>query len=461
MVSKALQHKRGVIERRVLADPSRSLIRVNPSTIRSTHHASRPLVTHQRYSPLTLPSLISRELRDILRTMRHPLLKIKAWYADLEARKLAALPPDAREEVLAFDRALRRNKWRWVGVWLAVWLVASSAFRFLLADMSWTEGIVIALLLLVATTVAIVSAWFGHYKFRMSLRLLAVTVALAVGGAVVGGLAGRLMRHGSLQGPSNDLPRVAGHVLLAGVIAGVVYALLMFAVLQVRRRMLQAKNETLTRQAQQDRTALQLADARLRLMQAQVEPHFLFNTLASVQDLAEGKAPEAAALTQQLIAFLRAGLAGLRDDTTTLAREFDMAAAFLTIMKTRMGERLSFELHLPDALMDEAVPPAMLISLVENAIKHGLEPALDGGYMRLSARRDGATLTVDVSDTGFGLNAPITANSGGVGLTNIRERLAAIYGEDATLTVRENLPHGVIASLAITTQKPVENAPRS
>ena len=240
---------------------------------------------------------------------------------------------------------------------------------------------------------------------------------------------------------------------------GVVYALLMFAVLQVRRRMLQAKNEALTRQAQQDRTARQLADARLRLMQAQVEPHFLFNTLASVQDLAEGKALAAAALTQQLIAFLRAGLAGLRDDTTTLAREFDMAAAFLTIMKTRMGERLTFELHLPDALMDEAVPPAMLISLVENAIKHGLEPALDGGHMRLSAWRDGMTLTVEVSDTGVGLSAPVTAHSGGVGLTNIRERLAAIYGDDATLSVRENVPHGVIASISITTGKPVENAP--
>jgi sensor histidine kinase YesM len=185
----------------------------------------------------------------------------------------------------------------------------------------------------------------------------------------------------------------------------------------------------------------------------------LFNTLASVQDLAEGKAPEAAALTRQLIAFLRAGLAGLRDDTTTLAREFDMAAAFLTIMQTRMGERLSFELQLPDTLADEAVPPAMLISLVENAIKHGLEPALDGGHMRISARRDGATLTVEVSDTGVGLGAPVTGSSGSVGLANIRERLAAIYGEDATLSVRENMPHGVIASLIITTLQSVETAP--
>lgn len=393
--------------------------------------------------------------------MTTPFVKIKNWYADLEARKLAALPPDAREEVLAFDRALRRNKWRWSGAAVAVWMLAASAFRFLLADTSWREGFVVAFVLLLSATVATASVWFDHQKLRISLRALIAMVCVAIGGALLGGMLGRFLRHGSLKGPANDFANLAGRIVLAGFIVGTVYALLMFAVLQLRRRMLQVKNDALTRQAQQDRTARQLADARLKLMQAQVEPHFLFNTLASVQDLAEGKAPEAAALTQQLIAFLRAGLAGLRDDTTTLAREFDMAAAFLTIMKTRMGERLSFELHLPDALIDEAVPPAMLISLVENAIKHGLEPALDGGHMRLSARRDGATLTVDVSDTGLGLNVPVSANSGGVGLTNIRERLAAIYGEDATLSVCENLPHGVIASLAITTRDPVENALRA
>lgn len=386
--------------------------------------------------------------------MNSLLLKTKSWYADLEERKLATMPPDAREEILAFDRALRRHKWRWFGAVILVWLLAASAFRFLITDTSWREGFLVSFLLLAAMAVATTAVWFGHYKIRFGARALLAVLILAVLGAMLGGVIGRLIRYGSLDGPANDFSSLAGRVTVAGLVVGVVYALLMFAVLQVRRKTLQIRNEALTRQAQQDRTARQLADARLKLMQAQVEPHFLFNTLASVQDLAEGKAPEAAALTQQLITFLRAGLAGLRDDTTTLAREFDMAAAFLTIMKTRMAERLSFELHLPETLKDEAVPPAMLISLVENAIKHGLEPALEGGHMTLSARRDGATLTVEVSDTGLGLSAPATEVSGGVGLTNIRERLAAIYGDDATLSVRENLPHGVIASLSITTRQP-------
>jgi sensor histidine kinase YesM len=178
-----------------------------------------------------------------------------------------------------------------------------------------------------------------------------------------------------------------------------------------------------------------------------------------VQQLAEGKAPEAAALTRELIAFLRAGLAGLRDDTTTLEREFAMAAAFLAIMKTRMGERLSFALDLPEALRDRAIPPAMLISLVENAIKHGLEPSTAGGQLSIGAREvmgegTATTLVIEVRDTGLGLGADNGSTmGGGVGLSNVRERLEAIYGERARLQIEENSPHGVVAMIAITELK--------
>jgi sensor histidine kinase YesM len=250
-------------------------------------------------------------------------------------------------------------------------------------------------------------------------------------------------------------------VLFAGLIAGVVYASLLLIVLFVRRRTLQKRNEELQRQTEQERTARQLADARLKLMQAQVEPHFLFNTLASVQQLAEGKAPEAAALTRELIAFLRAGLAGLRGDTTTLEREFTMAAAFLAIMKTRMGDRLSYDIDLPVGLGNRVIPPAMLISLVENAIKHGLEPSTSGGALWVGAREvsgdDTTTLVIEVRDTGLGLGAGVSSTvGGGVGLANVRERLAAIFGERARLQIEENSPHGVIAMIEISEIRPVE-----
>uniref|UniRef100_UPI003782EB62 sensor histidine kinase n=1 Tax=Casimicrobium huifangae TaxID=2591109 RepID=UPI003782EB62 len=318
--------------------------------------------------------------------MTSPLTPIRQWYAALEARKLAALTPELREEVLAFDASMRRHKWRMLAASFAIWMAAAAAFRFGVNDTGWVEALVLSFLLLAATGFSLLSVWFGHYKFRLNTRMVLKVVGLSVAGALVGGMIGRLSRRGTLDGMFDGLGSVGSRVFIAGLIVGAIYGLLILVVVQMRRRLLQARHAALQRQAEADRTARQLADARLKLMQAQVEPHFLFNTLGTVQDLTEGKAPEAAALTRELITFLRAGLAGLRTETTTLGREFEMAAAFLAIMKTRMGDRLAFSLELPQALAGEPVPPAMLISLVENAIKHGLEPALDGGSLRLGAQ---------------------------------------------------------------------------
>jgi sensor histidine kinase YesM len=319
----------------------------------------------------------------------------------------------------------------------------------------------LTLFLLVTTGFALMSVWFGHAKFKISLRSFGFVFLLACSGALVGGMIGRWMKIGSFEAMLADLSSFGSRMLFAGLIAGVVYASLLLIVLFVRRRTLQKRNEELQRQTEQERTARQLADARLKLMQAQVEPHFLFNTLASVQQLAEGKAPEAAALTRELIAFLRAGLAGLRGDTTTLEREFTMAAAFLAIMKTRMGDRLSYDVDLPVGLGNRVIPPAMLISLVENAIKHGLEPSTSGGALWIGAREvsgdDTTTLVIEVRDTGLGLGAGVSSTvGGGVGLANVRERLAAIFGERARLQIEENSPHGVIAMIEITEIRPVE-----
>ena len=391
--------------------------------------------------------------------MTSPLTPIRQWYAAFEARKLAALTPELREEVLAFDASMRRHKWRMLAASFAIWMAAAAAFRFGVNDTGWVEALVLSFLLLAATGFSLLSVWFGHYKFRLNTRMVLKVVGLSVAGALVGGMIGRLSRRGTLDGMFDGLGSVGSRVFIAGLIVGAIYGLLILVVVQMRRRLLQARHAALQRQAEADRTARQLADARLKLMQAQVEPHFLFNTLGTVQDLAEGKAPEAAALTRELITFLRAGLAGLRTETTTLGREFEMAAAFLAIMKTRMGDRLAFSLELPQALAGEPVPPAMLISLVENAIKHGLEPALDGGDLRLSAQLDGDTLRIAVADSGVGLAAATGNASDGVGLSNIRERLAAIYGEAATLSVRDNPPHGVVSTLTLPRTKATGSTP--
>jgi sensor histidine kinase YesM len=303
-------------------------------------------------------------------------------------------------------------------------------------------------MLLVVFSVAMLAAWFGHAKFKLGIRALGIVIVLATSGALFGGMFGSWLKTGSIEDFAQRFGEVGVRVIVGGAIFGLLYAAVLGVVIHVRRRLLQTRYDELQRQAEADRTARQLADAKLKLLQAQVEPHFLFNTLASVQQLAEGRAPEAAELTSELIHFLRAGLVSLREETTNLKREFEMAAAYLAIMRTRMGERLQTQMTLPPELSDVPVPPAMLISLVENAIKHGLEPSPSGGTLNLTAQALDDAIEIAVRDDGVGL-AAMSSGEGGVGLSNIRERLAAIYGESATLTIQESTPHGVLATIRI------------
>ncbi len=196
-------------------------------------------------------------------------------------------------------------------------------------------------------------------------------------------------------------------------------------------------------------------EAELKLMQAQVEPHFLFNTLASIQYLTETDPREAGKLLSHLIDYLRAALPQLRASSTTLGKEVGLAAAYLNILKMRMGARLAFSIDVPSELAQHPFPPNLLISLVENAIKHGVEPAADGGTLHVEARREGSHLMVDVTDTGRGSAAALPAQAGnGFGLANVRERLAALYGAHGSFTLAEMLPSGTRATLSIPFEQP-------
>jgi sensor histidine kinase YesM len=189
-------------------------------------------------------------------------------------------------------------------------------------------------------------------------------------------------------------------------------------------------------------------EAELKLMQAQVEPHFLFNTLASVQYLTETDPREAGRLLSHLIDYLRAALPQLRASSTTLGKEVNLAAAYLNILQMRMGSRLAFHIDVPDDLAAHPFPPNLLISLVENAIKHGVEPAAEGGTIDVTAHRDGDEIAIDVVDTGRGAATPGHVGSG-VGLSNVRERLSALYGERGRFVQVDEVPRGTRATLAI------------
>jgi hypothetical protein len=203
-----------------------------------------------------------------------------------------------------------------------------------------------------------------------------------------------------------------------------------------------AERETLQRQ---------VAQAQLQALQAQVEPHFLFNTLASVDYLIETDPVRASAMQKNLIQYLRAALPQMRGPSSRLGREVDLIRAYLDILRVRMEERLSVVIEIPEGLRSAEFPPMMLQSLVENAIQHGVEPKPEGGEIRVSAAVVDGHLEVSVADSGIGLQAGAAAPTAGsgLGLANIRERLARLYPQGAALTLEPRQPSGALARIAL------------
>ncbi|WP_020656287.1 sensor histidine kinase [Massilia niastensis] len=193
----------------------------------------------------------------------------------------------------------------------------------------------------------------------------------------------------------------------------------------------------------------QAVQAQLRLLQAQIEPHMLFNTLANLQGLIALDPERAGRMLDQLIQYLRATLGASRSESTTLEQEFAAMQAYLGLMGVRMGERLCYEFSLPEGLRTARLPPMLLQPLVENAITHGLEPKIDGGAVAIGAEARGGLLEISVRDTGLGLgNAPVRSG-GGVGVSTTRERLQAIYGTRAAVVLAPAEPEGTIVTLTL------------
>ena len=247
--------------------------------------------------------------------------------------------------------------------------------------------------------------------------------------------------------------KVTGDLWRIGVGAGLILIFIPLFILTVvskffidRSRAAQRMAELKRKEAEYHRMSQQVTEAKLSALQAQVEPHFLYNTLASVQALTEVDPQRANEMTGHLIQYLRNALPKMRESVSTVGQEVELVRAYLNILQMRMGKRLTFAIDVPPELNDLALPPLMLPSLVENAIKHGLEPQREGGEVRITAELVGETLRVVVADTGRGFGETVGA---GVGLANIRERLAAMYGDRAHLTLDAREPHGVVATIEV------------
>ena len=271
---------------------------------------------------------------------------------------------------------------------------------------------------------------------RLGLSLLAMALGVALGAGAGLNLADALLQQPNT--PRLDLERAATVLVIALLASGLATAFIYLGGRLAEQRKL----------IEQERRVA--AESRLRLLEAQLEPHMLFNTLANLRVLIALQPPQAQAMLDQLIDFLRGTLQASRQGSHSLRQEFERIQAYLGLMQIRMGERLQTELLLPEALFGLQIPPLLLQPLIENAIKHGLEPKGEGGLLRISAERQGATLCLQVLDTGLGLNALHGSQPGtGFGLTQVRERLAVHYGAQARLELQPWPAGGTLARLTL------------
>ena len=219
-----------------------------------------------------------------------------------------------------------------------------------------------------------------------------------------------------------------------------------FALAHLARADRLARQKLVDAECARETLGAQMVQARLSALQAQIEPHFLFNTLATVKRLYETVPERGREMLESLIAYLRAALPSMRGNGSTLKRELELARAYLTILQMRMGERLRFTIDSDPELNEVEVPPLVIGTLIENAIKHGLSPLPEGGGIAIRAAREGEQLRLEVCDSGRGFS---DHGGSGVGIANIRSRLAALYGSAASLTLKANVPRGVTAAVAL------------
>jgi signal transduction histidine kinase len=359
------------------------------------------------------------------------------------ARKIAALSPIERMQLRAFSVTFRG--WRLYAAIAAFMLLltgAASVAHVLLPEKPLFSMVLKANLLGVACLICFLITYFNYRSMvgRGWRSLLAAVVFVAVG------MTGHVYRAAGEQ----NLPwlqvlqnRWVEALLWTGSV-GLLIAAPLALVGAMRNSQYQVLTAQLERDAARNLAARELSESRLRVLHAQIEPHFLFNTLGAVLQLAERDAPQAAALTASLIAFLRASLDEMRSEQVSLAADFALLDAYLAVMKVRLGARLQHDLHLPADLEAVHVPSMLMLTLVENAIKHGIEPALRGGALQVRAAREADMLRLDVHDSGVGMGQPAGA---GHGLDNVRTRLQLLYGARARLVLTDAEGGGVLASI--------------
>lgn len=275
-----------------------------------------------------------------------------------------------------------------------------------------------------------------HFRYLSSgdARMLGILVM-----APVASMLSFAAAEGSGLGAYLSTRRGAGGFVVLTLIGGIAGLSTAAIALRVERKARELAERT---RACMEKEALErnLLETRLRLLQARIEPHFLFNTLANVQALVDSGSPKASTVLGHLIAYLRAAMPHLEDDDATLGTELKLVHAYLELMRMRMPDRLAFDLRVDHRLLGLRFPAMLLLTLVENAVRHGIDPAVDGGRIEVGGRCDQGDCMLWVEDTGVGIAPTAPA---GKGLASVRSRLLTAFGESARLDLHEVAPHGV------------------
>ena len=271
------------------------------------------------------------------------------------------------------------------------------------------------------------------------VALLGCTIVLGglLGGMIGGWITGQPVI-AFLHRPATTVRTVVLSLIFGGVIAFFFFSRKKMA--QIRELADQERIRRLTSEKQTIQT-------QLKLLQAQIEPHFLFNTLSTIASLLDTDLAAGKAMLTDLTRYLRASLTTTRAARTTLGTELELVAAYLNILKGRMGRRLRIAIDIPEDMKPLPLAPMLIQPLVENAVIHGIDPQIEGGAIEIRAQRNDGAVEIIVADTGRGFS--MGSHNGGVGITNVRERLAALYGDQGRLRFTENRPKGVRAIIEV------------
>jgi signal transduction histidine kinase len=369
---------------------------------------------------------------------------LRALEARLDAWAARRLTPDEYAEAMGLDRKLKQHKWRALGMFALVVLLAATVLMALRPQSGLGPVLFFAFAGVLGLGFTVISAWYGYRKWsgKPAWWVFAVLIAVVMVGGAMGFVSATIGRGRSLADIGMETYTRAAAVTF---LVGFFFAALLVGISRMRLRDAAHVAARHKAEAERERMARQGMQAELKLLQAQVEPHFLFNTLSNVRYLVQTGSPDALAMLDHLIRYLRNALPEIRSEGSTLGKEAELARAYLEIMRLRMGGALEFALDVPRELQAQPFPPLMLITLVENAIKHGVAPKGRGRIDVHASETEGA-IRIEVRDDGRGLVQPV---GHGVGLANVRERLRALHGDAARLTLESPGGSGTVAAIVI------------